>query len=202
MKKQILFLTFFVAALLAGNSTAFGQKATPYTAPQTMSCAPDALHPTAGVPYIYTLDATPTDGTWNWFATKNASFITSGVLAMDSLKETANQILNASGNYGTTGSTNSVTISWTDALLAGTEYQGTGSPGTPTFVVGYYEAPSGECSDNIKVYELDPVNAFVVDVLSIDSTTVASTAPTYGSVPEQCVDNVTRSYILRRYNDI
>ena len=191
MKKQIFILTLFTLALVAGTTKVFAQPyATPFTSPQAVSCTPDELHPTAGVPYTYTLDPTPDGGTWTWWATKNPAFVTNGVLATDSLIQNATQLLNTSSSYGTASASNSVTITWSDAILAGTTFRGDGvSPnGTPTFVVGYYAAPSADCSDNIKVYELDPVNAFVVDILAIDSTDISTMA--YGFIPEQCVDEV------------
>lgn len=190
MKKYLFIL---ILAVFASVTVAFGQGALPGTAPRPISCVPDALHPTAGVPYVYTLDATPTGGTWTWYATKNTTFMAATVIPADSLKQQANQLLpQTSDNYGKATPSNSVTISWSDAVLGGTSYQGSVSPGTPTFVVAYYTA-SGvgtDCSDNMKVYELDPKFAFTVDVLNLNPTTYLPDATTYAYTPAQCVDKV------------
>lgn len=187
MKKQfILAIVVFFASL----SVAFAQPlATPYSPPQSVSCVTDYLHPTAGVPYTYTLNTNASAGTWTWFATKNPAFITGGTLSSDSLLTSSGQLLEASGNYGTTGNTNSVSITWSDAILAGTSYQGNPAPGTPTFVVGYFaSADATLCADNIKIYEINPVKAFVVDIYNLDPADLAAT-PVQTAV-EQCVDEV------------
>jgi len=186
MKKQILILSLFTLALIfAGTSKSYGQQAVHNSDPQAVACSPDELHPSAGIPYTYTLDATPGGGTWNWYATKNTTFINGAVIPNDSLKQTANQLDYTTPNYGTSGSSNSVTITWSEAILANTTYQT-----NPTFVVGYYAASGaiGDCADNIKIYELDPTFAFVVDVKNIDPAD--NSIKDYGTDVEQCVDNV------------
>lgn len=183
MKKQILLL---ILAFVAGISVTLAQPyAQPGSAPQTVACATDALHPSAGVPYTYTLDATPGGGTWLWYATKNTTFLSAGAFPTDSLKSigAGAMLLNASGNYGTPGTSNSVTITWSDAILNNTVYQT-----NPTFVVGYYEAGGTNCADNIKIYQLDPKLSFVVDIKNINPATNAILD--YGVTTTQCVDNV------------
>lgn len=177
-------------AFFASITVALAQPfATKYSAPQTVSCETDALHPSAGVPYTYSMAADPSTGTWNWFATKNPAFIASGVLATDSLQtDVANQLLEASDNYGKEGSSNSVSITWSDAILSGTSYQGDPAPGTPTFVVGYFKGDGTTvCADNIKVYEINPVHAFVVDIYNLDPEDLTDAVSTEVA---QCVDNV------------
>ena len=53
----------------------------------------------------------------------------------------------------------------------------------------YYEDPTG-CSDNFKVYEIDPINGFTVDVLNLNPTTFLPDATPYTYEPEQCSDDV------------
>lgn len=186
MKKQFLLL---IVVFMASISVVLAQQATPYSAPQPVSCETDALHPTAGVPYTYSLTTSASAGTWNWFATKNTAFITAGVLSTDSLLTTSGQLLNASANYGKEGSANSVSITWSDAILAGTSFQGDPAPGTPTFVVGYFaSADATLCADNIKIYEINPVTAFVVDIYNLNPANLAATPA--ATVFEQCVDDV------------
>jgi hypothetical protein len=87
-----------------------------------------------------------------------------------------------------------IQLTWSSTLLAGTEYQV-----TPTFVVAYYVDADG-CTDNIKVWELDPMNGFVVDILAMDFTTPASSRDVYdpATPPEICVD-VVESAIYNWY---
>ncbi len=190
-------MMFFVLALVAGTNKVLAQPyARPYTEPQPVACETDPLHPTAGVPYIYEMTTNAADGTWNWWATKNPEFIVGGVLATDSLTVSDGDLLDASGNYGKDGASNSVTITWSDEILNGTEFQGTpGSDPSPTFVVGYFaSADATYCSDNIKIFELNPVDAFVVDVVSLDPETFLPDATNpYTYEPEQCVDEVQQA---------
>lgn len=182
--------------VITSTSTVFGQGALKGSAPIPTACTPDALHPTAGVPYVYTLDATPGGGTWTWWATKNTTFMATKTIPADSLKQISNQLLPAtSDNYGKATSSNQVTIAWSDAILGSTKYQGDGvAPnGTPTFVVAYYTASGTgtDCADNLKVYELDPTFAFTVDVLNLDPVNYLPAATTpYAYSPAQCVDDV------------
>lgn len=193
MKKQIFILAFFVLAIFAGINKSYGQGAKTGTAPQTTTCVNDALHPTAGIPYGYTLDGTPAGGTWTWWATKKTDFVKTGALETAGMliKGTnAGDLVDVSSNYGTAGAGSVVTITWSESVLSGTSYQGAVSPGTPTFVVGYYKAASPACSDNIKIYELDPKPSFIVDILSLNPTTHLPDATTYTYSPAQCVDVV------------
>lgn len=198
MKKQILILAFFVLAILAGTNESFGQALAPSTfttAPRPLvNCVGDALHPKAGVPYTYTLDPgavvpAPTD--YKFWATKDPDFISGAVTTTtnqaDSLKKVAGELLNYSTNYRTGGATANVSITWSPEILAGTEFQST--PGaaapakTPTFVVGW--ATNG-CSDNIKVWEIDPTPSFTVDITNIAKATKLPLA--YDATTTQCVD--------------
>jgi hypothetical protein len=192
MKKQILLLIVF--ALFANIGIVLAQPyAIPYTPRQDdLECETDPLHPTAGVPYEYKMTATPGGGMWKWWATKNTEFIDeNGLVTTGILTKTDGELLEHSDNYNVATvdpDGNTVTITWSEEILAATEYQV-----TPTFVVGYYEASQTgtDCADNIKIYELNPVHAFVVDVLSLDPATFLPDATDpFGYEPDQCVDHV------------
>ncbi|WP_297085582.1 hypothetical protein [uncultured Draconibacterium sp.] len=89
MKKQILFLTFFVAALLAGTSVAFGQATNPNVdangdyidfpenptciSAKTLSClnATGELNPLPGETYTYTVRTTSDDDDVRWYVMNN-----------------------------------------------------------------------------------------------------------------------------------
>ena len=91
MKKQILILTFFVAAILAGMSS-FAQSDDALTAvptcitPTTLTCfgTADALHPAVGVPYTYTINSTvggvETNEKVHWFVVDNADLAATGII--------------------------------------------------------------------------------------------------------------------------
>ena len=174
--------------MFAGTIESFGQ-ALKYSDPQPVSCTDDALHPMAGVPYAYQLDATPSGGNFTWWATKDPNFIVTsgGVTSMnvdDSLTIASGDLLDYSSNYGNADARDSVVITWSSQILSNTTYLT-----DPTFVAAYYEAPADSCSDNFKVFEINPINGFVVDILALDSMDLAN-MPAYGDVPEQCVDIV------------
>lgn len=181
MKKQILFLAFLAISLIVGTSSAFGQLSpgvTISTGTQpipALTCAANAspLHPLAGQPYTYQMTGTNAN-LWTWFATKDPSFISTAANGTTTLNTTnmltvaSGALLNASATYGVaTAGANSVSITWSPSVIAGTGYQGLPAPKTPTFVVGY--ATGQNCADNIQVYEINPIVNFTVDIANIDA---------------------------------
>lgn len=192
MKKQILFLAFLVLAIFSGLTDALGQ-AVHYSAPRPIACEDDALHPIPGRSYNYEASATPPGGTWHFWATKNPSFIatangTTTINNAGALTTTTGLVTTSTDYNVNTNTDGNVAITWSSAILAATGYQGV--DGTPTFVAAYYDAPVN-CSDNIKVWELDPINAFTVDVLNLNPTTfLPATENPYDYEPEQCPDIV------------
>lgn len=208
MKKQILLLTFFTLAILfAGNFSASAQ--TPVETPhwsdsRIVACQADALHPQPGVSYDYSgfVDdpSTGTGGGWRFWATRDPNFIVTtpandpnGTIDMnfdDALAVGAGELLATSTDYNieigqaTADDDGTVSITWTATLLNLTEYQV-----SPTFVVAYYVNNEG-CTDNIKVWELDPINPFVVDVIAMDAADLAGSINDYDVTPETCVDVV------------
>jgi hypothetical protein len=202
MKKQILILAFFLMAVFAGVNKSYGQALSPhYTAgtPITaLTCAANAdfLHPMAGVPYTYQMDgsagADPA-ATWTWWATKNPAFITNYAIPADSLNQAVGELMaRTDANYGKpTAGKNSVVIEWSSALLNLTKYQAASpadDPKTSTFVVGY--ATGTTCSDNIKVYEINPIINFTLDITNLNPTP-GNNAPLGWDVnTSHCVDRV------------
>jgi hypothetical protein len=208
MKKQILILAIFTLALIfAGTNNVFGQQLLPgITGTQpipVIACESSALplHPVPGIPFTYTMNngTGATSANWTWYATKDANFITAGT---PPLLNIATQLTVASGALITTGMSanygvdnrggsnaaeNSVTINWSAATLAGTDYQGLPGPGTPTFVVGYSEGLAG-CSDNLQVFEINPMPNFTIDIAAINAA--GTTLGWDVNTEEQCVDEV------------
>ncbi len=196
MKKQILFLSFLVLASFAGMKDVFGQAVT-WSAPQTFSCTNDALHPIAGKPYTYAASVNdPTGaGEWRFWATTDNDFIAdnAGTPVFNTgtaLTVGANQLVAASADYnieiGTSGANTDgiIELTWSSTILSNTVYQT-----TPTFVVAYYINAAG-CTDNIKVWELDPKNGFIVDVIAMNPADLPGSINDYGTTPQTCVDEV------------
>ena len=161
MKKQIFIL---VMALFAVTS-AFGQ--IDNIRPLTASCAPAAgpLNPYVGTLYNYTVDV-PTSATWtgvtyHWFVTDQTTFITGSNLTTDRV---ASGILTSTAVYDAPANTvNTIPITWTSAAA---------SAAIPYYLVVYVEGTDGTCTDvnNIKVYEINPVQSFLIEIANVDAT--------------------------------
>ena len=181
MKKQI----FILVLAIFTTTTAFGQMKLG-SAPQPLTgCTTDALHPLAGVPYNYAVTVVPTGGNFQWWATKDFDFIktTTGVTTNNSSTKltVGAQLLNTSTNYGTTGTLANVDITWSSATLAGTTLA------APTFVVAQYDGVSPACANNLKVYQILPVNGFTVDIKNMDQ---AKAPLAYAAPYSFCVSNI------------
>lgn len=186
MKKQIFILGLFVLALFA-TTTVFGQ-AIKGSDPRGIGCTDDAMHPLAGKEYTYQAASNQT-GNYTFWATQNANFITSTGTAptqttttnMSTMLTIANGDLLAATNYATTGATDNVKITWSDKTLKATD------PTTsPTFVVVNQD---GTCANNLKVWSIDPIVAFTVDIKNMDHSSKAPLA--YDNATEsQCFDAV------------
>lgn len=204
MKKQILFLAFFVLAALASITDSYGQvdmpvsTRTPYDS-GTCTTNDSPLNPRPGKAYEYgvtignagSLVGGAVNG-YSWWATKNPEFVIGTTTATvspnwgDRLTPTpGGGLINAGTGYGTTGGTASMSITWHPSTLAGTDYQGLPGPGTPTFVA---VMTNGACSNNIQVWEINPQPAFTVDITNI--ATASATAENYGNTISSCVSPV------------
>jgi hypothetical protein len=190
MKKQIFIFVLVIFATCI--ESVYGQ-AIHDSAPQaTSGCTDDPLHPIAGKSYNYKAIVNPAGGNFTWWATKDMNFITNQTTNNSGTKMTVGAGLTAtSASYGLTGATDNVDITWSSSTLAATSYQAAVAGKTPTFVVVLYDAPAAGCANNLKVYELDPKNGFIVDIKNIDSTT--KTALAYGVNAEECIDKVSKA---------
>lgn len=194
MKKQILLLVAFSLVIFAGSFTAFGQ-AVHYSTSRPLSCTGDALHPIAGQEWTYAVVGS-VPGTYHFWATKDPQFIKTAASVTTFNNATAlatpTDLLTATANYNNPGATAEVKITWSSSILSNTVFQGTpdptGATPSPTYVAVYFKATDG-CSDNFKVWELDPINGFTIDILAIDPDAV-TTAPDFAVVPETCLDMV------------
>ena len=179
MKKQILILTFFVAAFLAGNN-AFGQVlydanyvegvSVACTPAVGLSCATDAdpLHPLPGEVYTYAVTLTAgasTTPTIHWFVTDDLDVISvNGVLTTDIDAIGGDYVLTAGADPGTatnakyndaTNTTPTIDISWNS-------FPGT----TPVLLVAHvYDEIA--CTDNIEVWRIEPTFGFTLDIAGL-----------------------------------
>jgi hypothetical protein len=207
MKKQILIIAFFVVAMIASSLSSFGQMlpSSVGATPRTGTCTSDALHPKAGQSYPYTVaigngEPVAADG-YKWWITKNPEFIVPGSVPpavsvpqmTGKLGISATQLIATTANGATDGP--SIDITWSPAILAATDYQGdptnwaTASAlnKTPTFVA---VMATGDCNNNVQIYEIDPTPSFTVDIANIDPATKATKTDWANQDVEQCVDNV------------
>lgn len=176
MKKQILFLAFFVLAiLLVGTTTVFGQApnltgaagcATP-TPINTTCIAADALHPVPGTDYEYEVVVpTPAGGsfTYHWFVTQDKTFITASALSATPEAVGGTHIFAAGTGYNSgTNTSEKMTITWKSF---------THDAANPVFLVVYVENTVTCLTDNIEVYIIEPKHAFTLDIenLAADGT--------------------------------
>lgn len=205
MKKQILILALLVLAIFASVNKSYGQTlAIAGSAPLGISCLDDLTHPIAGKPYTYTVVSNQTTGTpsFTFWATKDADFIaTDGVfpatlttttnmdtyLKSPTTATTGTDLLVSGANYITPGTGQSLGLTWSTAILNGTDPEA-----TPTFVVVSQDATATQCANNLKVWSIDPIKAFTVDIRNIDNAapTGASLAYSLTSNEDQCMDMV------------
>jgi len=153
MKKQIFILVFLVVATFASVTNSFGQ------------CAGDALHPIAGKKYTYTITASPTGGTFNWYVVTSADLMPATSTKADGTYVTGGTGYNAPG----TG-TASVDITWSSKAVK--DAQGA-TPVKFYLVINY--AITG-CTDNLKAYAVAPLNLFQILVQNVTSAGVVWTA--------------------------
>lgn len=143
------------------------------------------LRPVAGNPYTYEVDVPnpPGNKSFRWYVTQDETFATGGTYNWATAEAIGGPILaTGEAHYNAlTPDANSIILSWQSFVLDPTEY---------LFVVVYVEneritAPL--CTtNNIKVYRIQPVHAFTLDIANVDSAanvTGAASLPT-------CVDDV------------
>jgi len=180
MKKKI---SLIVVAIVASTIVAFGQGATPGSAPRNLeNCESSPLTPIAGVPYEYSAGVDPAGGTAFWLATfNNTNFITQGGLTTNTL-EIGGDFISAADNYkndnpGAASST-TTTITWNSLGLAQIDND------NPLFVaINYTAEPGSGCANNFKAYRINPINAFLVNILNLDS-------PGYDELVESCFSDI------------
>jgi hypothetical protein len=200
MKKQILVLVILVVAVFASFTKSYGQTAVAPTvvAPRTLDAAVanDPMKPIAGKPYTYSATINPATGNAYWYATKQTTFMTGGSrpASIEELATGATPTIISdatTGNYmklAATASdgTTSTTITWTSALLKGRD-----ATDNPLFMVVEYNGPVCTTSNNVKVIQITPQNAFTIDLTNVKHDT--QTALAYLATESQCYAGITSS---------
>ncbi|MCY1721144.1 hypothetical protein OU798_12370 [Prolixibacteraceae bacterium Z1-6] len=173
MKKQILILTFFMAALLVGNN-AFGQLSDgspdlDYLDAVPTYCTPalpidcgngtDALAPLPGVSYPYTITSSSV-GTLHWFVTDDASIISAqGTIAagIELADGSSPYVLTADAAYNDPANTSAtVNITWKS-------FDGLAN----NVILVVYNVDDVNCTDNMEVFRIIPQYNFTLDIASI-----------------------------------
>ncbi len=179
MKKQI---SLMVLAVIASISVAFGQGATHNTSPRPLTnCETGPLNPIAGVPYEYSAGIDPAGGTAYWFATfNNTSFISNSQLT--NIQEPVggdfiSSALNYQNDQPGAVSPTTTTITWNEIGLSQI------SANNPLFLALNYTAGDAGCANNLKAFKINPINAFLVNVLNVG-------APAYGDEIEECFSDI------------
>lgn len=171
-----------VALVAISFTSAFGQ-----LAPRPVTClTSDALHPVAGTPYNYTVNVPTPPGskTYTWLVTQDQTFITAGALVATP-QVTGGPILAAASGWYNVPTLDQPTISLTWQSFA---YD----PLAPVFVVIFVKNTTAGCvSQNIKVYKIEPQNAFTLDIANKNATMVTQAG--YGSNIDRCISDIVSS---------
>lgn len=186
MKKQLVIL--IVAIFAISFSTAYGQ-----LAPRSITClSADALHPIAGAPYTYEIIVPSIAGTkeYTWFVTQDQHFINAGVLTAtrENIATSALMAAVGSGYNDPSTSSNTLSITWKSFAF---------NPAAPIFVVIQVknDAGAGACiTQNMKVYKIEPQNAFTLDIANLNAGGTPDVAGTleggYGLNLDKCIHDI------------
>jgi hypothetical protein len=182
MKKQLLIM--IVALFALGISGAYAQTTCPL--PRTVTClSPDALHPIAGTPYNYevTVPTPPGTKSYQWYVTQDPNFIAGGILnsgTADPIGGTLVNAVNPPAAYNvSTLNQNTISITWQSFTY---------NPANPVFVVINVVNDNGTCNtQNLKVYRIEPLNAFTLDLANVDQ---AGGTMAYDATNSFCIHDV------------
>jgi len=184
MKKQLLFI--LMVALSFGFSTAFGQ-----VAPRPVTClTPDALHPVAGTPYTYQVNVPTPPGTnsYTWIVTQDQTFVTAGALVATPSTIGGPILAAASGWYQTASTNDNISLTWQSFAY---------NPANPIFVV-IFVSNSGSgaqpcTSQNVKVYKIEPLNSFTLDIANRNASMV-TLGSDYGATIDRCISDIVDAH--------
>ncbi|RIH65631.1 hypothetical protein D1164_08165 [Mariniphaga sediminis] len=171
MKKQILIVTFFIVAFLAGTINAFAQvddaqldaAVASCPVPAVLNCGTaDALHPLPGESYTYDIDIV-NGNTIHWFVTTDVNVIASAALTTSHEAVGGTYVLNAGTAVAGTATYDDGTNTG-DVLGVQWNYF---SPGTTVLLVAFVVDAAG-CTNNIEAYKIEPVFNFVLEIAALE----------------------------------
>ncbi len=217
MKKQILILTFFVAAILAGTTSAFAQKnyVNYITDPQSdgldvqcvtalplEGCDVDELHPVQGQTYTYTVTASAqTDVRWFVVNYDTVSVVNGdSLIGFNGILPSTYADIEPSDGSGTylygDGSGNPIAEYNIDPVADNTgqhhsinlAWKYFDGVNQTVLLVAYAEDSTG-CTDNIEVYRIIPEPAFTIDIAALDDDGDSIAAP-FTALAGECVSPI------------
>lgn len=166
MKKQ-RFLLVLLLAFIAGISSVNAQ------------CLGSGFNPATGVPYTYVIDITTGTGytgigTYDWYVTQDPNILNAAVGGIIPLVNTMFTVGGADSPYHVVapgaGTTHQITLTWSPAAVVSV---------TPFYLVLRYTEPNtnalapGCSAENIRVWQIQPINTFLLAVEGATSTGAA-----------------------------
>lgn len=142
------------------------------------------LKPVAGVSYKYSVKVEPAEeSTIRWIATQHVNFIKDGTLTEDIIPVEKDKLISAGNYYNNyadvaANGKDSISIKWSSKLLASTD---------SIFVAAHVK---NGCTDNFKVYKINSVNGFMVDIMNLKNDGLGLEALGYKEPYEQCFDKI------------
>lgn len=210
MKKQFLILILFVAAIVAGTTSASAQYDNVLSSlldscivPTPLECdSADALHPNPGVPYTYTISSEDTDPANNtelvhWFVIDyndlTADSLVNSIgdishLTIDPGNGAGEFLLNSDAAYNVdfaTGQTSDVVeLTWQyfDGL------------NNVVLLVAYVE-DAVNCTNNMEVFRIVPTPAFTLDIAAYDQDADIYARDT-ASPADECVSPIESAWYV------
>ena len=216
MKKQILILILFVAAIVAGTSNAFGQKTyinyitdpdndglsiECITPTPLQNCTADELHPVQGQEYTYTVNASPQTDV-RWFVVNYDTLYTvhgDSLVGFNGVLPSTNTDIEPSDGTGSYLYGNGSPVPEYNINPDGSD--GTGLYHTidltwkyfdgvkNTILLVAYAEDSVGCTNNIVVYRIIPEPAFTIDIAALNDDGDSIAGPTDPLVGE-CVSPI------------
>lgn len=185
MKKSI-FLILIIALFIGAVNQVKGQSC-PAARAVDITCLPSsAINPIPGTLYDYTVEVPSPAGTkeFYWIVTTDQTFIENGVLT-SAIENVAGPYLSFTGTGYADPATGTATLQLTWEYF---------DPTIPVFVIIQVKNTDATCtSQNMKVYKIEPLNAFTLDIANVDQNGVMQAG--YGSDYSFCVhDIVTATY--------
>ncbi len=179
MKKQLLLL--IMALIAIGFSTAYGQ-----LAPRPITClSSDALHPVPGTAYDYAVTVPSPPGTkeYTWLVTQDQTFVTNGALVATPQTIGGPILAAADAWYNSASANANIHLTWQSFAY---------NASNPVFVVIFVKNTGAACvTQNVKVYKIEPVNSFTLDIANQNALKVTQSG--YGTNIDRCISDIVSS---------